>query len=212
MIAVDETFLSLIFYPATSPPEDPNTGKSITRLRERIEFLIDGWNAARENIIVPTPVITEFLYLAGDRASDYLAELENNSIFKAADFDKLAAVELAALHNKYAPTKSKRKRRSKGKDETWAKINFDRQIVAICKTKDVKLMYSDDNGLRTFAKRNGIEVIGTWELPEPPVDSQMTLDEVIEREENAAATDEGGSQPENKQGSKGRMFALDEDV
>lgn len=192
MIAVDETFLSLIFYPEAKPPNDPATGKPIVRLRERIEFLIDGWEAARETVLVPTPVITEFLYLARESAADYLAELENNSVFQSGDFDKLAAVELAALHNKYAPTKAKRKRRSKGKDETWAKINFDRQIVAICKTKKVTTIYSDDDGLRTFAERNGINVISTWELTEPPEDPQMTLDDVITREEAAKATDEGG--------------------
>lgn len=212
MIGVDETFLSLIFYPDAIPPDDPITHKPIVRLNERIEFLVEGWHAAREEIIVPTPVITEFLYLARDRASDYLSELENNSIFKAADFDKLAAVELAALHNKFAPTKSKRKRRSKGKDETWAKINFDRQIVAICKTKGVKTIYSDDDGLRTFAKRNGIEVVGTWELPEPPADAQMTLDEVIEREVTARATDEGGPQSEIKPSPKVRKIVLDQDI
>jgi len=208
MIAVDETFLSLIFYPDAIPPEDPNTHRPITRLKERIDFLVEGWQAARETITVPTPVITEFLYLAGDRASDYLSELENNSVFKSADFDKLAAVELAALHNKFGATKAKRKRRSKGKDETWAKINFDRQIVAICKTKGVKTIYSDDGGLRTFAERNGIDVISTWEIPEPPADAQMTLDEMIEREQATTATDEGELMPKLKQG---RKFALGEE-
>jgi hypothetical protein len=75
----------------------------------------------------------------------------------------------------------------------------------------VKTIYSDDDGLRTFAKRNGIDVVGTWELPEPPADAQMTLDEVIEREQPAKATDEGGPSPEGKQGPRGRMFALGED-
>ena len=179
MIGVDETFLTLVFYPESDPPSDPKTHKPVTRLNERIEFLVDSWEAARETIIVPTPVITEFLYLAGEFASDYLAELENNSVFKAADFDKLAAVELAALHNKYAPTKSKRRSRTKGTNETWAKINFDRQIVAICKTKSVTVIYSDDDGLTIFAERNGIDVIHSWDLPEPPSDPQMTLDEVL---------------------------------
>jgi hypothetical protein len=82
MIGVDETFLSLIFYPDASPPDDPITHKPIVRLKERIEFLVEGWHAAREEVIVPTPVITEFLYLARDQASDYFIGIRKQLDFQ----------------------------------------------------------------------------------------------------------------------------------
>jgi len=180
MIAVDETFLSLLFYPNAKPPDDPATGKPIERLQDRIDQLIDTWQASREIIVIPTPVLTEFLYLAGEAAPDYLSEIDNKALYKSGDFDRRAAVELAALHHKFAGTRSKRRRKSKGKDETWAKISFDRQIVAICKVNNVTTIYSDDGGLRTFAIRNGIEVVRTWELPMPPMDKQMGFEELLE--------------------------------
>src|SRR5437588_7452083 len=51
---------------------------------------------------------------------------------------------------------------------TYAKITFDRQIVAIAKVNNVTVIYSDDDGVRKFAERNGLTVVRTWELPLPP--------------------------------------------
>ena len=52
-------------------------------------------------------------------------------------------------------------------DATWAKVNFDRQIVAVAKVNGASVIYSDDIELIKFAKRIGIEAVSSWDLPEP---------------------------------------------
>ncbi len=54
-----------------------------------------------------------------------------------------------------------------GVDAPWAKINFDRQIVAIAKVAGATEIYSDDRDLRTFAEEQGLKVIGVADLPIP---------------------------------------------
>ena len=49
----------------------------------------------------------------------------------------------------------------------WAKLRFDRQIVAIARTNKATRIYSDDEDVMKFATRLGIEVVRTWELPLP---------------------------------------------
>ena len=54
-----------------------------------------------------------------------------------------------------------------GSGSPWAKIRFDRQIVAIARTNGAKRIYSDDKDLAKFATKLGIEVVPTWDLPLP---------------------------------------------
>jgi len=37
MVAVDNTFMTLMLHPNTPPPKDPRTGKPITRVKERLD-------------------------------------------------------------------------------------------------------------------------------------------------------------------------------
>jgi hypothetical protein len=57
----------------------------------------------------------------------------------------------------------------------WAKVKFDRQIVAIAKVVGATVIYSDDKDVATLAKKQGIETIGVADLPLPKEDAQMTL-------------------------------------
>jgi predicted nucleic acid-binding protein len=182
MVAVDENVLSLIFHPKARPPDDPTTGQPIEYLEDRIGLLINNLQRANETILIPTPVLTEFLhllYLVGDDPADYLSEINSISFYKFGDFNQRAAIELAEMHRRFAETRSGRAlKRESGKEETKAKVNFDRQIVAICKVNRVTTIYSDDKGLRTFAMRNDIDVIRTWELPLPKTGRQRTFEEL----------------------------------
>jgi len=60
-------------------------------------------------------------------------------------------------------------------NETWAKVKFDRQIVAIAKIEGARVIYSDDNGLKNVASENGITVIRISEMALPPEPPQIAL-------------------------------------
>lgn len=162
MIAFDNTFLTLALHPAGKPPADPTTGLPITRLDERIELLIDTLNEDRETIIIPAPVLTKFLILAGNEGPKYLALINRNGNFRIEAFDTRAAVELAAIELSIRRSKADKRDGAQG---TWAKIKFDRQIVTIVKINGARKIYSDDEGVEKFAGRCGIPVVKTWELP-----------------------------------------------
>lgn len=150
---------------------NPHTGKPVDMLKERVELLIRVLEKTREKIIIPTPALSEILVLGKDRAADYLAELNSTYRFEVAPFDQVAAVE-AALFTSGAMTRGSKRGSSKA---NWEKVKFDRQIVAIAKTRGATAIYSNDEDVRKFGDIENIEVIAAWELPVPPV-QQMPLD------------------------------------
>ena len=58
---------------------------------------------------------------------------------------------------------------------TWAKVKFDRQIVAIAKVNGASVLYSDDGDVRTFGERSGLTVISTSQLPLPKNQAQIEM-------------------------------------
>jgi hypothetical protein len=87
-------------------------------------------------------------------------------------FDLRAAVEVAAMTRAALDSGDKRA----GLSGEWAKIKYDRQIVAIAKVEQAAAIYSDDTNLRQIGSELNITVIGTWELPLPPEDPQHSFD------------------------------------
>jgi predicted nucleic acid-binding protein len=163
MVAIDSTFLSLMLHPRAKPPKDPATGKPIERIHDRIEKLLEDLDSESERIILPTPVLSEFLILAGKDGPEYRDRLLGMKNILVKPFDEKAAIELAAREVEDRETGGKRG----GSASPWAKLRFDRQIVAVAKTNEAKRMYSDDEDVMKFATRVKIKVIRTWELPLP---------------------------------------------
>jgi transposase-like protein len=60
-------------------------------------------------------------------------------------------------------------------EATWAKVNFDRQIVAIAKVEPVSALYSTDNDVHAFAKLMGVPCFHLADLPLPAEDPQMNF-------------------------------------
>jgi predicted nucleic acid-binding protein len=163
MVGIDTTFLSLMLYPKARPPQDPSTKKPVERMEDRIEKLLEDLDSESERIILPTPVLSEFLILVGKDAPAYLEKLSGMKSILIKPFDEVAAIDLAAIE---LQDRSRGDKRS-GSVSPWAKLRFDRQIVAILRTNGAKRIYSDDEDVMKFATRLGIEVIRTWELPLP---------------------------------------------
>lgn len=164
MIAVDNTFLTLLLHPLSRPPRDPATGQPVDRLDERIELLIETLEQENESIIIPAPVLTEFLILADKDGPRYLTDIDSYRRFRVEPFDQRAAVELAAINLSVRASGGGRRGNMTG---TYAKITFDRQIVAIAVVNNASVLYSDDENVEKFAKRCGLPVVKTWELPVP---------------------------------------------
>jgi len=125
----------------------------------------------RTKIIIPTPALSEFLVHAGNAGPAYLESINSSSSFKVAPFDQRSAIELAAMTKEAIQNGDKRGR----SNETWAKVKFDRQIVAIAKIEGARVIYSDDNGLKNVASENGITVIRISEMALPPEPPQIAL-------------------------------------
>lgn len=170
MVVMDSTALLLLFYPDAGTPLDPDTGQPLTKCSERIELLLQNLSEARIQVLVPTPVLSEVLVKAGADKPRLLREINNAYSFQVQSFDQIAAIEVAMLTD--IDLQSNRKLSDK---ETWAKVKYDRQIIAIAKANNVKTIYSDDGGLAKTARANGIAVVSTWELDAPADPPQADL-------------------------------------
>jgi predicted nucleic acid-binding protein len=172
MVATDNSVLTLLLHPKARPPLNPATKKPIERLPDRIEKLIEDLESDNERIIIPTPALSEFLVLAGNQASEYLDAINARRTFLIKPFDEMAAIELAAFELEQRASGTKRG----GVSAPWNKVKFDRQIVAIAKTNKAKRIYSDDEHVRTFATKMGIEAVSSWELTLPAAKQTTTFE------------------------------------
>jgi predicted nucleic acid-binding protein len=163
MVLFDTNVFSLLLHPDAKPPADAD-GKDIPKCRERIEYLVSSLEKNRTAIVIPTPVLTEFLVLAGDQSAAYINQINGRACFKIADYDQRAAIEAAAQIIKAFNEGDKRS----GSTSAWDKVKFDRQIVAIAKVENVNVIYSNDDDVRKFASQVSIDVVGVSELPLPP--------------------------------------------
>lgn len=148
MVLFDATFMIFLFV--------PNSPCRVDTPRDRINELIGTLHGRGEKIIVPTPALSELLVKAGDSRKQILYELTRTGRFQIEPFDLKAAIEVALMTE--AELKKGQKRGSS--TETWAKIKYDRQIVAIGKVLNVTAIYSEDGDVRTLAASNGLNAKG----------------------------------------------------
>lgn len=171
MVVIDATTLLMLLRPGTPIPPGPG-GVPIDRPKERIEQLVKDLKKSGEKITIPTPALSEALVSAGAEASQQIvATLQRFAVFQITDFDTMAALELAAM-TRDAKAKGSKKGDSKS---PWAKIKFDRQIVAIAKVVGASKIYSDDGDVVRIGAAAGIKVVSVAELPLPPETAQLDL-------------------------------------
>lgn len=162
MVVFDATFLVPLLDPEVTAGADA---------KDRVNYLVETLGKQNQKIIVPTPALSEVLVGAGDAAPGYLDELGKSSRFSIKPFGVRAAVEAAAAHREAIGKGHK----AEGTGSTWTKVKFDRQIVAIAKVENADIIYSDDGDIERYAKRDGIKVIKSKDLPARPVNPQIGL-------------------------------------
>jgi hypothetical protein len=112
----------------------------------------------------PAPALSEILVRADVVAAQAMIEVfTRQARFRIEPFDTRAAIEVAAMSR--ADLQSGRKRGVS--DATWAKVKYDRQIVAIAAVVGAERIFTDDTGLQKLAKKANIPVTGVGELPLP---------------------------------------------
>lgn len=166
-VLFDTSTLLLALQPDARPPLDPATNLPLEHAKQRVEYLIKTLSKNKTKVVIPAPVLAEVLVHAGDAANDYVQILQT-SPFRVAPFDTRAAIECADAIARFGL-------KAKGKENTRAKIKFDRQIVAIARVEQVAAIYSDDAHIETIGKQAGLKVIRTFELERDPADRQGLL-------------------------------------
>src|SRR5260370_20265894 len=130
--AFDATALTYLFV--------PNAASDIDRPRDRIDFRISDLHGKGARIIVPTPALSELLVKTGHSSKEIINLVSKTSRLVDAPFDVKAAIE-AAIITRQAIKGGSKKGSHPG---NWAKVKFDRQIVAIARANDAQEIYSDD--------------------------------------------------------------------
>lgn len=180
IVAVDNTFLSLLWNPDSRPTPSPGTGQPVSHYRLRIEALIDECSKRSNVVLIPTPCLAELLCAVPDL--EKAVNTINSSIaFKVAPFDARAAIDLAQAIRKAKNDGSKRLGSAAG----WQKVKFDRQIAATAKANGAEIFYTDDDNQTRFAEMLEMKVIHTWDLDLPAKYAQQDF------------LDEGHEQPED---------------
>ena len=161
MVLADATLMLLLIRPSTPVPGD---GKGVPpdNVKERIDYLINTLENSNTKILIPTPVLSELLIRSKSGAADIIDKLAKYAVFEICPFDTLAAIELAEI------AKAELGKKRADDATTYAKIKFDRQIVAIAKVKKVRTIYSDDGDVHALAKRHKITAVRIRDLPLPP--------------------------------------------
>ncbi len=161
-ILVDANFLVALL-----SPED---GSEATM---KARYLVKRLAQQKGTLIVPTPVIAEYLVGADEAGITSLNVFERQAHVVLAVFDRAAAFECSMLDR--AAILSPKGDKKDGSDEPWQKIKVDRQVVAIGKVHGAQLAISRDKGLRTAALRSGMQACAMEDLPFDPDDAQKKL-------------------------------------
>lgn len=186
MIALDTTALSLLFVPgATSFRAGSNT--PIKYGKERMDALVERVAQEQDVILIPTPALSELMVKIPDNIDALLKQLRTSPWFNVEGFDPAAAVEVAVRTAKAIASGDKRE----GVEAEWAKVKFDRQIVAIALVNGAAEILSDDPHVRALGVRWKLSVKSVEDLPLPPELIPPPLLAPLEEDEE----DEGSKTP-----------------
>ena len=165
MVVFDTTFLALLFNPASRVPGN-KMGIPHQKPRERIEFLIEQLSDQGTRILIPTPALSELLVRATGGTSEMLKKIKEYSCFDVVPFDELAAIEVGIM------ARAELGKKIPDSNTTYAKVKYDRQIVAIAKTRGASTIYSDDADIKGVCEKAKLTLKALSDLPLPPQNPQ----------------------------------------
>lgn len=171
MVVMDATTLLLLLRPNVDAPHDRSTGNPVEFVEKRLNYLVKTLERTKTKIVIPTPALSEFLVRAEAAGPALLQRITKQAVFRIVPFDTLAAVEVAMMTRDALDKGDKRG----GLLAPWAKVKYDRQIVAIAKVVQARAIYSDDEDVEKIGRAAGIHVISIASLPLPPEDAQGSL-------------------------------------
>lgn len=147
---------------------NPENGVEIADPMRRVEALIDMVESSGGSIIIPTPVLAE--YLVGIDKNDHQTHLnliQRQSCFEIANFDEIAAIECAQMP-------SLKELKLMLKSDTANKVKFDRQIISIAKSLNVDEVWTHDKGVFNRCKELGMVVKSLADIDPAPI--QVLID------------------------------------
>jgi hypothetical protein len=172
MVVIDATMLMLLFRSDVPARAIDFRGNAIDHVPDRIAYLVKTIEASKSRIVIPTPVVSELLVrVSAEETQRILDEINGAAVFRIEPFETRAAIELAVMTRLALGDGDKKG----GSNEPWAKVKFDRQIVAIARVVQATAIYTDDTNLAATSKMVGIPAVGLSELQLPPETAQGQL-------------------------------------
>ncbi len=166
-LLVDTNILIQILAPNKAGLTHPETNASLERVDERAQAFVSEAERRNALILIPTPVLSEFLIgVEASRYQEYLDTLNGSACFAVVDFDTAAAIECAQL-----PDRKELAQISPG--QVANKLKYDRQIVGIALAAMADEIWSHDDSLRKIASSKGVVVKSLADIEPPAVQSQM---------------------------------------
>lgn len=149
---------------------DPENGKEIPDPKRRIEALVDVVESCGGSIVIPTPVLAE--YLVGVDKKDHqnhLNIIQKKSCFEIASFDEIAAIECAQMP-------SIKELKAMMSSDTANKVKFDRQIISIAKSLNVDEIWTHDVGVFKRCKEMGMTVKSLADITPAPIQVLINME------------------------------------
>ncbi|KAA3669540.1 type II toxin-antitoxin system VapC family toxin [Pectobacterium carotovorum] len=148
---------------------NPANGENIPDLERRMDALIDHVEANRGKIIIPTPVLAEYLVgIDKSHHQTHLNLIQCQSCFEIAPFDEIAAIE-------YAQMPSIKELKAMMAKDTANKVKFDRQIISIAIALNVDEVWTHDKGVYNRCNELGIVAKSLADITPAPIQGLIDL-------------------------------------
>ena len=166
-LLVDNNILIQILAPNKTGLTHPETNAVLERIGERAQAFVSEAERRNALILIPTPVLSEFLIgVEVSKYQEYLDVLNGSACFEVVDFDTVAAIECARL-----PDRKELAQISPG--QVASKLKYDRQIVGIALAAMADEVWSHDDSLRKIASFKGLAIKSLADIEPPAVQGQM---------------------------------------